>query len=110
MIPSIHIRLLAWADWCIRGRKVKGLGFPAQSPFMRLTPGCGCHSPEANEEAWLIEKTVHKLPRKHIRLVREFYLHTGTADAHAKQLRISRSTLYEQLAHVHWVIDRELRS
>lgn len=110
MIPNIHERLNQWAEWCISGRKVKGLGFPSQCIYTRLTPSSKITlAPHLNDRAYETEKAVHKLSKRQIRIVKQFYLHCGTADTHAKALRITRSTLYYHLEVIHSQIDQLLR-
>lgn len=102
MIDSIHARLILWSEWCIKGRKVSGLGYPSQCAFSRLTPSSRISSPNINEQAWLIEKAIHQtLDLEHQIIVNQFYLHTGTAESHAKALGISRDKLYSRLHAAH---------
>lgn len=102
MILHINAKLNVWADWVAGGRKVGGLGYPSKVSFMRLTPGDGSlRSPIENETAWEIEQAVHRLDQQLRDVVDQFYLCAGTADTHAKELRICRDTLYVRLHAAH---------
>lgn len=98
MILHINAKLNVWADWVATGRKVVGLGYPSQVSFARMTPGAGgLRAPIENEEAWEIERAVHRLDQKLRDVVEQFYLRAGTAETHAKALHIHRDTLYVRL-------------
>lgn len=104
MIEYINRRLNTWADWCINGRKIIGLGYPSQCAFSRMTPPSPDRTlltPVACEEAWEIEQAISRLEPRQRDLVRQFYLHTGTAETHAKALRMHRDTLYARLHRSH---------
>lgn len=102
MILHINDRLNVWAAWVASGRKIVGLGYPSQCAFQRLTPtSTSLHAPLENEQAWEIEQSVHRLD-SHLRdVVEQFYLRAGTAESHAKALRICRDTLYVRLHMAH---------
>ena len=108
MLQDIDNRLWIWASWCIRGKKIIGLGYPSQVPYMRLTPSKVIHDPSINESAWVIEKAVQSLKIKEKRLITQFYLHTGTIQSHAQALRISKTTLYDRIHLIHQKIARYL--
>lgn len=102
MIPYINDKLNIWADWVASGRKVIGLGYPSQVAFIRLTSSTGAlRAPIENEQAWEIERAVHGLEQQLRDVVEQFYLHPGTADSHAKELRICKDTLYVRLHMAH---------
>lgn len=102
MILHINAKLNVWAEWVASGRKVVGLGYPSQVSFSRLTPSSSAwRAPIENEEAWEIEKAVHRLPQQLRDTVEQFYLRAGTADAHAKALHICRSTLFVRVNEAH---------
>lgn len=103
MIEYINRRLNTWADWNINGRKVVGLGYPSQSAFTRLVPSGSSRllTPMACEEAWQVEQAVSRMDAQLQEAVRQFYLHAGTADTHAKALHICRDTLYHRLHRAH---------
>lgn len=113
MIPFINDKLQMWAEWVVTGRKVVGLGYPSKCAFSRLTPcSSGWQSPIVNDEACMIDRGVTGLDT-HLRdVVEQFYLRAGTADTHAKALRICRDTLYTRLHQSHvkimdWMHDCE---
>ncbi len=102
MILHINEKLNVWADWVATGRRVRGLGYPSQVAFMRLTPSSNTlRMPVENETAWEIERAVHALDRQLREVVEQFYLRAGTAETHAKALRICRDTLYVRLHNAH---------
>lgn len=102
MIPYINDKLNIWADWVATGRKVVGLGYPSQVAFMRLTPcSTSLRAPIENEQAWEIEQAVHRLDANLRDVIEQFYLRAGTAESHAKALRICRDTLYVRLHMAH---------
>jgi len=102
MILHINDKLNVWADWVATGRRVRGLGYPSQVAFMRLTPSANTlRMPVENETAWEIERAVHDLDRQLRDVVEQFYLRAGTAETHAKALRICRDTLYVRLHNAH---------
>lgn len=111
MIPAIHERLNQWAEWCIRGRNIKGLGYPGQCIYTRLTPSSNStHSPNFNDCAYATERAVHQLTKRQIRIVKQFYLHAGTADTHAKALRMGRTALYYHIEVIHRQIEANLNN
>jgi hypothetical protein len=100
--------LHVWAEWCARGRKITGLGYPGQSAFMNLTRSGGGRllNPAIDEACWRTEQAIHAVLNADLqRTVQEFYLHAGTAATHAKALRCSRETLYLRLHRAHVAID-----
>lgn len=102
MIPHINDRLNVWAAWVAGGRRVVGLGYPSQVSFARMTPGAsGLRAPIENEVAWEIERAVHRIEPNLRDVVEQFYLRAGTADSHAKALRICRDTLYVRIHMAH---------
>lgn len=102
MILHINDKLNTWADWVATGRRVQGLGYPSQVAFMRLTQSSKTiRAPVENETAWEIERAVHALDRQLREVVEQFYLRAGTAETHAKALRICVKTLYNRLHQAH---------
>jgi DNA-directed RNA polymerase specialized sigma24 family protein len=102
MILYINDKLNLWAAWVATGRKVRGLGYPSQVAFMRLTPSSrSLQAPILNDEACEIDSAVCALERQLREVVDQFYLHAGTAETHAKALRICRDTLYSRLHQAH---------
>ncbi len=102
MIRHINDKLNLWAEWVSSGRRVHGLGYPSQCAFSRLTPSAsGWHSPIINTEACEIDRGVCRLDRPLRDVVEQFYLRAGTAESHAKDLRICRDTLYARLHMAH---------
>jgi DNA-directed RNA polymerase specialized sigma24 family protein len=102
MILYINAKLNVWAHWVAGGRKVVGLGYPSQVAFTRLTPSSNSlRSPIENEEAWEIERAVHRLDARLRDVVDRVYLRAGTAETHAKELCICRDTLYSRLHAAH---------
>ncbi len=78
MILHINEKLNVWADWVATGRRVRGLGYPSQVAFMRLTPSSNTlRMPVENETAWEIERAVHALDRQLREVVEQFYLRAG---------------------------------
>lgn len=112
MIPYINDRLNQWARWCAQGRRVRGLGYPEKVAFYRLAPLPGkAMTPIPDEECYQIEKVIHAMKvEKEVKLlavINQYYKHTGTAETHARDLRISRATLFNRLHQAHvWVMDR----
>jgi len=105
MIVFINAKLNTWADWVASGRKVVGLGYPSQVPYMRMTPNAHTlRSPIENEDAWEMERAVHRLDGKLRETVEQFYLRAGTADSHARALHCCRDTLYVRLHSAHVAI------
>lgn len=115
MIDYINHRLVCWAEWATR-RDDHGLGWHREAPYTRQVIS---HSrgnvDEINEAALEIEASVLKL-RQHrsdlYDVVMEFYRKTGSAEFKAKQLHISRDTLYARLHNSHiwimgWIQDQE---
>ncbi len=113
MIPHINDKLNIWADWVATGRKVRGLGYPSQVAFMRLTPSShALQAPIMNDEACQIDAAVCRLEAKLRDVVDQFYLHVGTVETHAKALGICRDTMYVRLHMAHtrimdWMLDCE---
>ena len=102
MILHINDKLSTWALWVASGKRVVGLGYPSQVPYMRLTPSSTAQrSPSMDEDSWEMEQAVHKLDDKLRTTVFQFYLHAGTVESHAKALRICRDTLYNRLHMAH---------
>jgi DNA-directed RNA polymerase specialized sigma24 family protein len=102
MILHINDKINKWAAWVASGRKVVGLGYPSQAPYMRFTPSShSLRDPIENEEAWEIEKAIHRLDQQHRDAVEQFYLRAGTAETHAKALHICRDTLYARIHSAH---------
>ncbi len=102
MIQHINDRLNKWAAWVATGRKVVGLGYPSQAPYMRLTPSSNSlRAPIENEEAWEIEQAIQRLDRQLRDAVEQYYLRAGTAETHAKALCICRDTLYVRIHSAH---------
>lgn len=102
MILHINEKLNVWADWVATGRRVRGLGYPSQVAFMRLTPSSNTlRMPVENETAWEIERAVHALDSQLRDVVEQFYLRAGTSETHAKALRICVKTLYNRLHQAH---------
>lgn len=102
MILHINAKLNVWADWVARGRKVVGLGYPSQVAFLRLTPSsASLRAPIENEQAWQIDQAVRRLDANLRDVVDQFYLRAGTAESHAKALRICRDTMYVRLHMAH---------
>ena len=102
MIQYINDKLNLWAKWVASGRKVVGLGYPGQCAFTRLTPASsGLRSPMFNDEACEIDRSVCLLDEQLRETVEQFYLHAGTVESHAKELRICRDTLYVRLHMAH---------
>ena len=66
-------RLTNWMAWCV-SRDNHGLGYPSQSPTVRLLPApsrLGGHIDA--KDAWLIERAVNKLPEREKVLIRTHY-------------------------------------
>lgn len=101
MIEYINRRLNDWADWCIKGRRVVGLGYPSRASFYRLARPPNAITPLPEEDCWQIEQAVHRLDARHKAVIEQFYLHTGTVETHAKALRVCRDTLYVRLHRAH---------
>lgn len=101
MIPHINDKLNKWADWVAGGRKVVGLGYPSQCAFTRVGMPTAPRDPGLNEQAWEMEQAVHRLDQNLRDVVEQFYLYAGTAETHAKALRIGRSTLFDRLHMAH---------
>lgn len=102
MILHINDKLNVWAAWVATGRKVRGLGYPSQVAFMRLTPSShSLQAPIMNDEACEIDAAVCALEHQLREVIDQFYLHAGTAETHAKALRICRDTLYVRLHQAH---------
>lgn len=109
MIDYIHTRMLTWADWVARGRRITGLGYPTRSAFYNTPSGGGLMTPIVDEHAWLLEKAIQALDPYLRETVAQFYLHAGTVDTHAKVLRCSRDTVYARLHRAHQRIDAWLQ-
>lgn len=102
MILHINAKLNVWAEWVASGRKIVGLGYPSQCAFTRLTPSSGSwRAPIMHDEAYEIEQAIHALDPYLCETINQFYLRAGTADTHARELHISRDTLYVRLHHAH---------
>lgn len=102
MILHINDKLNIWAAWVATGRKVRGLGYPSQVAFMRLTPSIhALQAPIMNDEACEIDAAVCRLDAKLREVVDQFYCHAGTVETHAKALGICRDTLYVRLHMAH---------
>lgn len=102
MIEYINRRLNDWADWCAKGRRVVGLGYPNRVAFYRLAPvPSTAMTPLPDEECWEIEQAVHRLPPPLREVVDQFYRRAGTATSHAKALHVSRETMYARLHQAH---------
>lgn len=101
MILHINAKLNIWAGWVASGRKVVGLGYPSQCAFTRVGIPGALRDPSVNEQAWEIEQAVHRLDDNLRAVVEQFYLRAGTADSHAKELRICRDTMYVRLHMAH---------
>lgn len=110
MILHINDKLNTWALWVAAGRRVVGLGYPSQVPYMRLTPSStGQRSPSMDEDSWEVEQAVHKLDKQLQQTIYQFYLHAGPADSHAKALRICTKTLYNRVHMAHTKIMEHLQ-
>lgn len=101
MIEYINRRLNDWADWCVKGRRVVGLGYPSGPSFTRLAKPTSAITPLPEEECWEIEQAIHRLDGRLKVVVEQFYLRAGTAETHAKALRMCRDTLYVRLHQAH---------
>lgn len=102
MIVYINDRLNQWADWCAKGRRVVGLGYPSRVSFYRLAPmPSTAMTPVPDEECWEIEQAVHRLTPQLREVVDQFYRHAGTAETHAKALRCCQKTMYSRLHSAH---------
>lgn len=100
--PVVHARLNRWSEWVITGRRVKGLGFPSQCSYTKLTPSTNTHiAPHFQEESYETEKVIHRLEKKQIKIIKQFYLHCGTWETHAKALHCSKSTLLKRMDEIH---------
>lgn len=101
MIDRINQRLLAWADWVALGRRITGLGYPSRSAFYSTPSGGGLMSPVMAEDCMLTERAVSALDPILRAAVMQFYLRAGTAETHAKALRVCVKTLYNRLHRAH---------
>lgn len=99
MICHIHDKLLLWSSWRASGRRVRGLGYPSSSAFVRLVRSShhAPHAPDIDEEACEIDAAVCALEGSLREVVMQFYLRAGTSDTHARTLGICRVTLYARL-------------
>lgn len=109
MITYINERLNQWVEWRLSGRHIKGLGYPSCANFYRLAPlpTDRVVVPIPNEACYEIDQAVCWLKKHHSNLfevVMQFYDHAGTAQSHAKALRISERTLYNRLHQAHVLI------
>lgn len=109
MITYINERLNQWVEWRLSGRHIKGLGYPSCANFYRLAPlpTDRVVVPIPNEACYEIDQAVCWLKKHHSKLfevVMQFYDHAGTAESHAKALKISRDTLYARLHRAHVLI------
>lgn len=107
MIIHINDRLNRWVDWCGRGKKVNGLGYPDKVAFYRLAPlPSAKRDPVIDEECLEIDTIIRFmiLSRQYqplIEVIDQYYRHAGTAESHAKDLGISRRTLFNRLHQAH---------
>ena len=109
MITYINERLNQWVEWRLSGRHIKGLGYPSCANFYRLAPlpSDRVVVPIPNEACYEIDQAICWLKKNHNGLfaaVMQFYTHAGTAQSHAKELKISRDTLYARLHRAHVLI------
>jgi DNA-directed RNA polymerase specialized sigma24 family protein len=80
-----------------------GLGYPRECSYTRLIErsGNGFHSPNFDEDAWLVEKAIQSLPDSLKDTVQVFYLRVGTIEQMAKELHCHRVTIYARIDVAH---------
>lgn len=102
MIVYVNDRLNRWAEWCMCGRRVVGLGFPTQCAYTRLSGSNGrVSAPEFDDEAWQTEQAVRRLDAQLRNVVMVFYLEAGDGLIKSKRLHCSRDTMYARLQRAH---------
>ena len=95
MIEAIVVhRLLKWARWKLKADAA--LGYPKQSPFMRLTPSSTAyHDPHIDSDCFVTEDAYNLMPEVY-RLViwLEFIAGIPSEDQRVRQYGKSRRTYY----------------
>lgn len=114
MIEYIDTRLRQWEVWSRSGKT--HLGYPRQSPFVRLMPsegGGGARLPD--EDGLEMERAVAALEAELKAVVLRVYreMKSCTGEQIARDLGIHRDTLYARLHRAHqriweWIEDQEL--
>ena len=94
MVPYINARLIGWADWVIKGKRVSGLSYPSQVSYARLAGGSSSNGAEFDESAWEVEQAVNALRSDLKVLVHDFYLRTTTVELLSRRMGCHRYTVY----------------
>ena len=100
MIEYINSQLNLWYEWQRSGHT--RLGYPRRAAFMAALVGGG--SPPINDDhAMQVERAVHALPAEQKAVVQLYYvqMRCATAEAIAKELHVSRDTVYARLHRAH---------
>jgi hypothetical protein len=103
MITYVHMRLIQWGDWVVRGRNVGRNGFPSQSAFARWMPSAGASawSPLLDVEAEEVDQCVLRLEGPRRELVRRYYTRSITSAMLARELGCCEKTLYNRMTIAH---------
>lgn len=103
MIPYVHMRLIRWGDWVVRGRNVGRNGYPSQSTFARFMPsgGASAWSPLLDVEAEEVEQCVLRLGAPRRDLVRKYYTRSISTARLAREMGCVEQTLYNRMSIAH---------
>lgn len=103
MITYVHMRLIQWGDWVVRGRNVGRNGYPGQAAFARLMPSSesSAWSPLLDVEADEVDQCVRRLEAQRRELVTRYYTRTITSTLLARELGCCEKTLYNRMTIAH---------
>lgn len=99
-IEYIDKRLKAWAEWSVRGGLVTGLWYARCNFAADAVDGRRPVDVAFDEEAEQIHRAIVALRPEFLRVaIHAFYLGRGSAEQRARDIGVSRRTLYQRVEH-----------